>query len=74
LRIDSMLNINVMSNNKTRTYLISGVFLTFYGLKDLGHFYVFYDGIALALGITALVLAGIEYKKKIDQEKKDKIE
>jgi|GEM_PF-4343250 len=59
-----------MNNNKFRSYLIAGVFLTFISLKDIEHFYVFYEGIALALGITALALAGIEYKKKIDQEKR----
>ena len=58
-----------MNNNKIISYLISGAFLTFIGLKDIENFNIFYEGIALALGITALTLAGIEYTKKIDQER-----
>ena len=59
-----------MNNNKIRSFLLSGIFLTFIGLRDIEHFNVFYEGIALGLGITALALAGVAYKKKIDQEEK----
>jgi hypothetical protein len=59
-----------MNNNKIKTYLISGVFLTFIGLKDIDNFYIFYEGIALGIGITAFALAGVEYMKKNDEEEK----
>jgi hypothetical protein len=55
--------------NKIRAYVASGIFLTFIALKDLDNFYIFYEGIALCVGVTALILAAIEYKKKADQEK-----
>jgi hypothetical protein len=58
-----------MKNNKIRSYLISGIFLIFVALKDIEHFYIFYEGIALGLGVTALILAGIEYMNRVDQEK-----
>jgi hypothetical protein len=57
-----------MNNNKIRSYLLSGVFLI--GLKDIERFNIFYEGIALIFGFTALVIAGIEYKRKIDEGKK----
>jgi hypothetical protein len=59
-----------MNNNKIRSYLLSGVFLIFIGLKDIERFNIFYEGIALIFGFTALVIAGIEYKRKIDEGKK----
>lgn len=59
-----------MNNNKAKSYLIAAVFLLYISFKDVENFNVFYEGIALALGITALALAGIEYKRKIDEEKK----
>jgi hypothetical protein len=59
-----------MNNNKTKSYLISAAVLIFLSLKDLDNFNIFYEGIGLALGITALALAGIEYKRKIHQENK----
>jgi hypothetical protein len=58
-----------MKKNKIRTYLISGTLLTFLALKDIEHFHIFYNGIALGLGLTGLILAAIEYKSKADQEK-----
>ena len=55
----------MIMNRKTKTYLISGLFLTYFGLKD--NFLIFYNGIALLLGLTALYMAYREYKN----EKKD---
>ncbi|GGG30939.1 hypothetical protein GCM10011344_34850 [Dokdonia pacifica] len=49
-------------NNKTKTYLIPGVLLTYFGLKD-DDFLIWYHGVALALGITAFVFAYLEYNK-----------
>jgi uncharacterized membrane protein len=57
-----------MNNTKIRNYLISGIFLIFIGLKDIDNFSIFYEGIALGLGLTALVLALIEYMKKFDKD------
>ncbi|WP_223033402.1 hypothetical protein [Hanstruepera marina] len=48
--------------SKLNMYLISGIFLTYFGLKD-ANFVIWYNGIALILGFTALILAFIEYKK-----------
>jgi hypothetical protein len=56
------------NNNKILGYVVMGLFLTYIGLKDLEHFNIFYEGIALGFAITAFVLAGIEYQKKMDQE------
>ena len=52
--------------SKVRTYMISGVFLTYFGLKD--DFVIWYNGIALVLGISSFVLAYIEYRKDKDIE------
>jgi hypothetical protein len=49
-------------NNKVKTYLIAGALLTYYGLKD-DSFLIWYNGLALVLGITALILAYITYRK-----------
>ncbi|MEP0264651.1 hypothetical protein [Dokdonia sp.] len=57
-------------NNKVKTYLISGAFLTYYGLKD-DNFLIWYNGLALALGITALILAYITYRKDKNQSGKN---
>lgn len=57
-----------MNNNKIRSFLLSGIFLTFIGLRDIEHFNFFYEGVALGLGLTAIALAGVEYKKKHDRE------
>jgi hypothetical protein len=57
-----------MIKNKTKTYLLSGIFLTYFGLSD-DNFLVWYNGIALVLGITAFVGAYLEYKKHKDLEK-----
>ena len=48
-------------NNKVKTYLIPGIFLTYFGLK--GDFLIWYNGIALILGLTALVFAYLGYRK-----------
>ncbi len=53
--------------NKVNTYLISGIFLTYFGLKD-DDFVIWYNGIALVLGITALIYAFIEYRKTKKEE------
>ena len=50
--------------SKVNAYLISGIFLTYFGLKD-DNFVIWYNGVALILGITALVFAYIEYRKII---------
>ncbi len=49
-----------------RTYVIAGVFLTYYGLK--GDFVIWYNGIALVLGISSFVMGYIEYQKGKDIE------
>ena len=53
--------------NKVNTYLISGIFLTYFGLKD-NNFVIWYNGVALILGMTALIYAFIEYKKTKKEE------
>ncbi len=53
--------------NKANTYLISGIFLTYFGLKD-DDFVIWYNGIALVLGITALIYAFIENRKTKKEE------
>lgn len=53
-------------NNKVKTYLIPGIFLTYFGLK--GDFLIWYNGIALILGLTALVFAYLEYRKTKKEE------
>ena len=53
-------------NNKLKTYLIPGIFLTYFGLK--GDFLIWYNGIVLILGMTSLVFAYLEYKKTKKEE------
>lgn len=53
-----------MNNKKIRTYVIAGIFLAYFGLKDLENFNVLYNGIAVAFSITAFALAFIEYRKE----------
>jgi drug/metabolite transporter superfamily protein YnfA len=48
--------------SKANTYLISGIFLIYFGLKD-ENFVIWYNGVALILGITALIYAFIEHRK-----------
>lgn len=61
----------MFNKNNLIVYLFFGIFLIYYGLQDIKNFIWLYDGIALGLGITCLIFAGIEYKKKVDQESKD---
>jgi len=44
-------------------YAICGVFLVYFGLEDLNNFNILYNGIPLAIGIIALVMAIVEYIK-----------
>jgi hypothetical protein len=53
-------------NNKVKAYLIPGVFLTYFGLKD--DFLIWYNGIALILGLTSFVFAYLEYRKAKKEE------
>ncbi len=53
-------------NNKVKIYLIPGIFLTYFGLK--GDFLIWYNGVALILGLISLVFAYIEYKKTKKEE------
>lgn len=48
--------------NKHGKYIVSGVLLTYFGLKD-ENFLIWYNGVALVLGITAFVFAYLEYRK-----------
>ena len=56
------------SSRKIRSYLITGIFLSFIGLKNLDDFSIFYEGIALAFGVTALVIAVILYMKETGEK------
>ena len=57
-----------MQDNKKNTYLIAGIMLTYFGFKD-EKFVIWYNGIALMLGITAFIAAYLEYRKsKTDSE------
>ena len=59
-----------MVKNKINTYVIAGVFLTYYGLSDKD-FTIWYNGVAHVLGIVAFIAAYLEYrksKKKTDAE------
>lgn len=58
--------IDKIMKGKVKTYVIAGVFLSYFGLK--GEFVIWYNGIALVLGISAFVLAYIEYRKEKDIE------
>ena len=51
-----------MKSRKTQ-YLVGGIFLIFFGLKDFKNFNVFYNGIALALGLVAIILSLIMKKE-----------
>jgi hypothetical protein len=53
-----------MNNKKIRSFVIAGIFLAYFGLKDLENFNILYHGIAVAFSITAFVMAFIEYKKE----------
>lgn len=53
-------------NNKYGTYIVSGVLLTYFGLKD-ENFVIWYNGVAVVLGITAFVFAYLEYRKSKNQ-------
>jgi hypothetical protein len=57
------------SSRKIRSYLISGILLTIISLKNLDNFSIFYEGIALAIGVAALIMAAVEYMKKTKEEK-----
>lgn len=59
--------VEYLMKSKVNTYLISGVFLTYFGLKD-ENFVIWYNGVALILGITALIYALIEYRKTKKEE------
>jgi hypothetical protein len=57
-----------MKLSKTTTLLISGLFLTFISLSDLDNFSIPLHGFFLVIGLTALVMAVIEFVKS---KKKD---
>jgi hypothetical protein len=52
-----------MNKTKTKAYMISGIFLAYFGLRDLEKFNIIYHGIAISMSVTAFVLAFMEYKK-----------
>lgn len=51
-----------MIAKKVNQYLISGVILCVFALRT-EEFEIFYNGIALTIGIAAFFMAYIEYKK-----------
>lgn len=51
-----------MFRNKVFSYILSGLFLLYFGIKDLHSFNVLYNGIAILLSLVAFVLALMEYK------------
>ncbi len=53
--------------SKVNSYLISGAILVYFGLKD-DDFVIWYNGLALVIGITAFIFAFIEYQKTKTKE------
>ena len=52
-----------MNNNKSKIFLFAGIFLGYFGLKDLGNFALLYNGIAILASVGAFFMAYLEYQK-----------
>jgi uncharacterized membrane protein HdeD (DUF308 family) len=57
-----------MKNNKVASFLISGIFLIYFGLEDMDEFNLLYNGLALSFGSIAIIMGIIEFVK---EKKKD---
>jgi len=54
-------------NSKVTRYLIAGVILTYFGLKD-DDFVLWYNGVALVMGLVAFFYAYKEYEKNKEEK------
>lgn len=50
--------------NKVIRYLLSGVILAYFGLKDIQNFNLLYHGFALAVSFASFALAAVEWNRK----------
>jgi len=61
-----------MNNKKIRSYFISGLFLAYFGLEDIGNFNIIYNGIPTVFSAVAFMMVFVEYRKQKNQEPEEK--